>query len=178
MGFAQRIGFTGFAELKMELVDLLKKRLRTADAKEIQKSFTETCWTRRALEIANIEKAVELPSTARRSHRVAEALTTPEYTYTFGMGVSAHLAELAAYTLTQIGIRAICLSPRYSSPREQLVTLKPGDLVLVFSFPPYSKQSPAPDLGRGHLRCPHGGNLRPAHRSRRRARALGLRRQE
>ena len=46
------------------------------------------------------------------------------------MGVSAHLAEIAAYTLTQIGLRATCLSTRFTSPREQLLGLKPGDVVV------------------------------------------------
>ena len=60
--------------------------------------------------------------------------------FTFGMGVSAHLADLAAYTLLQVGVRAHCLSTRFSSPREQLVALTADDLLLVLSLPPYSRQ--------------------------------------
>ena len=139
--FAQRIGYSGFGELKMELVELLQNRLGSADSNEDSEVLHEDVLDSvAALEIRNIDKTVE--ATDRETfHRVAEALFSSQFTYTFGMGVSAHLAELAAYTLTQIGLRATCLSPRFTSPREQLVAVKPGDVVVVFSFPPYSRQS-------------------------------------
>jgi DNA-binding MurR/RpiR family transcriptional regulator len=139
--FAQRIGYSGFGELKMELVELLQNRLGSLDDDESSEVLHEdTLDSVAALEIRNIEKTVE--STDRKTFsNVSEALFASRFTYTFGMGVSAHLAELAAYTLTQIGLRATCLSPRFTSPREQLVAVHPGDLVVVFSFPPYSRQS-------------------------------------
>jgi DNA-binding MurR/RpiR family transcriptional regulator len=56
------------------------------------------------------------------------------------MGVSAHLAELAAYNLLQVGLHTHNLSTRFSSPLEQLVAAKLTDLVMVFSLPPYSRQ--------------------------------------
>ena len=139
--FAQRIGYSGFGELKMELVELLQNRLRKSDADEAgEKLHEDMLDSVAALEIRNIEKTVEATDRETFS-RVAEALFASQLTYTFGMGVSAHLAELAAYTLTQIGLRATCLSTRFTSPREQLVAVSPGDVVVVFSFPPYSRQS-------------------------------------
>jgi DNA-binding MurR/RpiR family transcriptional regulator len=139
--FAQRIGFSGFGELKMELVELLQNRLAEPVEEEYAEELHEDVLDSvAALEIRNIEKTVE--STDRATFkRVAEELFASQYTYTFGMGVSAHLAELAAYTLTQIGLRSSCLSTRFTSPREQLVAVQPGDLVVVFSFPPYSRQT-------------------------------------
>ena len=62
--------------------------------------------------------------------------------FTFGLGISACLAELAAYIFTEHGLRATCLSTRYTSPRDQLVFLRQTDVVLAFSFPPYSRQTP------------------------------------
>ena len=141
MRFAQRIGYSGFGELKMELVELLQNRLRKSDADEAgEKLHEDMLDSVAALEIRNIEKTVEATDRETFS-RVADALFASQFTYTFGMGVSAHLAELAAYTLTQIGLRATCLSTRFTSPREQLVAVSPGDMVVVFSFPPYSRQS-------------------------------------
>jgi DNA-binding MurR/RpiR family transcriptional regulator len=139
--FAQRIGFSGFGELKMELVEILQNRLVKPDDQEfVEELHEDVLDSVAALEIRNIEKTVD--ATDRETFaRVAEALFASEFTYTFGMGVSAHLAELAAYTLTQIGLRASCLSTRFTSPREQLVGLKSGDVVVVFSFPPYSRQT-------------------------------------
>jgi DNA-binding MurR/RpiR family transcriptional regulator len=138
--FAQRIGFSGFSELKAALVELLQTRLASASdggQEELCEGMLDTV---AALEISNIERTIE---TVDRSvfATVAEAVFAAQHTYTFGMGVSAHLADLAAYTLTQAGVRATALSTRFTSPREQTVFLLPTDLLIVFSFQPYSKQS-------------------------------------
>jgi DNA-binding MurR/RpiR family transcriptional regulator len=72
---------------------------------------------------------------------VGEAVFGADHVYAFGMGVSAHLAEIACYNLTQIGLRATALSNRFTSPREQLVALREDDLLIALSFPPYSRQT-------------------------------------
>ena len=138
--FAQRIGYPGFSELKMELVDLLQTRLTNGDEGAQEIVSEDLLQSVASLEIANIGRTLD--SLDRESFSsVAEALFASDRVYTFGMGVSALLAELAAYTLLQVGVRASCLSTVFSSPREQLVGIRPGDLVMVFSLPPYSKQS-------------------------------------
>jgi len=138
--FAQRLGYPGFSELKMELVDLLQNRLGSESAADTERVAEDLLETVATLEIGNIGRTVE---SLDREHfsEVAEALFESERVHTFGMGVSALLAELAAYTLLQVGIRASCLSTSFSSPREQLVGVGPEDIVVVMSFPPYSRQS-------------------------------------
>jgi DNA-binding MurR/RpiR family transcriptional regulator len=138
--FAQRIGYEGFSELKMDLVELLQDRLAGADPTEDPELAEEVLDSVASLEIANIRRSVErLDRQAFR--QVAEAIYRAEHTYTFGMGVSAHLAEIAAYSLVQIGVRAVPMSTRFSAPAEQLVTMGTGDLCLALSFPPYSRQT-------------------------------------
>ena len=138
--FGQRIGFSGFAELKTALVELLQERLGVeddGDAEEIGEDLLEAV---AAHEARNIRRTVD--SIDREVFgAIAERIFTADQVYTFGMGISAHLAELAAYTLVQIGIPAHPLSTGYSSPREQLVSLRSDDLLLVVSLPPYSRQS-------------------------------------
>lgn len=139
--FAKRIGFAGFSDLKMVLVDLLRQQLPAAGDDTSNAPVSDDVLTTVArLEVTNIERSIEAIDRAVFD-AAAEAVHQAPHTYTFGMGVSAHLAELAAYTLTQIGVRARCFSTRYSSPREQLVVVEPNDLVIVLSFPPYSKQT-------------------------------------
>ena len=139
--FSQRIGFSGFSELKVALVDLLQLRLAADPSDQPAEDLGEDVLNAvAALEISNIERSVGAIDRSVFA-AVAEALYAADHTFTFGMGVSAHLAELAAYTLTQTGVRASCLSTRFTSPREQAVALRAGDAVVVFSFPPYSKQS-------------------------------------
>jgi DNA-binding MurR/RpiR family transcriptional regulator len=138
--FAQRIGYEGFSDLKMALVEILQQRLgpeATPPEIDADGDVLEAVAT---LEIANIRRSVDVLDRAVFA-AVAESVFSATHTYTFGLGVSAHLAELAAYTLTQIGVRATPLSTRFSSPVEQAVALRPGDLLLVLSFPPYSRQT-------------------------------------
>jgi DNA-binding MurR/RpiR family transcriptional regulator len=138
--FAQRLGYEGFSELKMDLVELLKGRLAGADQVDGPEVADDVLESVASLETANIRASVDRLD--RRSFQeVAEAIFRADHTYTFGMGVSAHLAELAAYSLVQVGVRAVALSTRFSAPAEQLVTLTERDLCLALSFPPYSRQT-------------------------------------
>jgi DNA-binding MurR/RpiR family transcriptional regulator len=139
--FAQRIGYAGFSELKMDLVELLQNRLgNSADEGGDPELGDDVLQSVAELESSNIARTVE------GLHRdvfkgVAEAIFRAGHTFTFGMGISAHLAQLAAYTLTQVGVRTTPLSTSFSTPREQLIAMQASDLLLVFSFPPYSRQS-------------------------------------
>lgn len=138
--FAQRLGYPGFSELKMELVEMLQSRLGGETEKADDEVSDDLLASVATLEITNIGRTVE--SLDRRLFReVAESLFGAGHVYSFGMGVSAILAELAAYALLQVGVRASCLPTIFSSPREQLVGIEAGDLVMVISLPPYSRQS-------------------------------------
>jgi DNA-binding MurR/RpiR family transcriptional regulator len=138
--FAQRLGYPGFSELKIELVEMLQSRLDTGTGEADEHLADDILASVANLEVTNIGRTVE--SLDRRIYtEVAESLFSAERVHTFGMGVSALLAELAAYTLLQVGLRASCLPTFFSSPREQLVGIDSGDLVLAISLPPYSRQS-------------------------------------
>ncbi len=139
--FAQRIGYAGFADLKMDLVDLLQERLGSSDDElPSADEGDDVLDSVGALEIANIRRTIDGLDRSTFG-AVADAVFTADHTFTFGMGVSAHLAELGAYSLVQVGVRASHLSTRFSSPLEQLVAMRPGDLVIALSFPPYSSQT-------------------------------------
>jgi DNA-binding MurR/RpiR family transcriptional regulator len=138
--FAQRLGYPGFSELKMELVDLLQNRLTLGEDDPTDPVVEDLLASVASLEITNIGKTVD--SVDRNDFAdVADALFEADRVHTFGMGVSALLAELASYTLLQVGVSATCLSTAFSSPREQLVGVGADDVVVVFSLPPYSRQS-------------------------------------
>jgi DNA-binding MurR/RpiR family transcriptional regulator len=138
--FAQRIGYPGFSELKMELVDMLQSRLNRSGDESTEVVAEDVLAVVATLEATNIGRTVE---GLDRGHfrQAAEALFLADSVYTFGMGISSLLAELAAYNLLQIGVRATSLSNRFTSAREQLVGMGDNDLLLVISLPPYSRQS-------------------------------------
>ena len=138
--FGQRIGFTGFAELKMAFVELLQDRLgvdEDRDADSLGDDLLKSIATHEARNIRLTVESIDREIFAA----IADLVFSADHVYTFGMGISAYLAELAAYTLVQVGVAAHPMSTGFSSPREQLVALKKGDLVLVISLPPYSRQS-------------------------------------
>jgi DNA-binding MurR/RpiR family transcriptional regulator len=138
--FSQRIGYTGFAELKVALVELLQNRLGVSngpDRDQVTDDILEAVATHEGRNIRLTVEKIDREIFAT----IADLVFSADHVYTFGLGISAHLAELAAYTLVQIGIPAHALSTGYSSPAEQLVTLDKDDLLLVISLPPYSRQT-------------------------------------
>jgi DNA-binding MurR/RpiR family transcriptional regulator len=138
--FAQRIGYNGFSELKMDLVELLQDRLGGAAPSEPSELPGDVLEQVAGLEITNVQRSLKAIDRTVFAE-VGEAVFGADHVYAFGMGVSAHLAEIACYNLTQIGLRATPLSTRFTSPREQLVTLREQDLLIALSFPPYSRQT-------------------------------------
>ena len=142
--FCQRIGYSGYSDLKMALVDLAREEMKAtstdfsmANSAEVSKDFLAAMGK---LEQHNIERTVE--NIDRRSFgQVAASIFKADHVYTFGLGISAYLADFAAYLFTEYGLRSSCLGTRYTSPREQLVVLRPSDLLIAFSLPPYSKQT-------------------------------------
>lgn len=133
----QSIGFKGFSDMKMAVVENLREE-RSAEppagpATDVLEAVAE-------LERHNIRSTLDGIDRAA-FERVAALLFEADHVFTFGLGISAHLAELAAYLFTEHGLRANRFATHFTSPREPLVTMRPGDLLMVFSFPPYSRQT-------------------------------------
>lgn len=143
--FAQRLGYAGFAELRSELLGALRDRLFSSrDAASAEGAAAseadDTLANVARLEMDNIRRSTdEIDREAFR--RAAVAVLRADHVFAFGLGISAHLAGLLAYLLGQIGIRATPLATNLSSPLEALVSLRPSDLLAVFSLPPYSAQT-------------------------------------
>lgn len=139
--FAQRLGFSGFTELKMALVDLVQERLAAADpgggVHELPEDVLDAV---AALETGNIQRTLN-GIDRRLFDGVARMIVAADHVYAFGMGISSYLVDLACYNLMQVGIRAVALSARSTSPCEPVVLMSERDVVLVLSFPPYSRQS-------------------------------------
>ena len=139
----QSIGFTGFSDMKMEVVENLREEMHSPSA-SLEK--TSDAAANDVLEaVAELERH-NIDSTLKNIDRitfenVAATLFQADHIFTFGLGISAHLAELAAYLFTEHGLRANSFGTHFTSPREQLVTMRESDVLMVFSFPPYSRQT-------------------------------------
>ena len=140
----QRIGFSGFSDMKMAVVDSLREEMHSSSTydDDALKSSEEVNILEAvaALEHHNISTTLENID-LRAFQGAATILFEADHIFTFGLGISAHLAELASYLFTEHGLRANSISTHFTSPREQLVTMRDSDVLFVFSFPPYSRQT-------------------------------------
>ncbi len=142
--FCQRIGYSGYSDMKTALVDALRNEMQEAADSSAEPATADISRDALAavaqLEQHNIRRLVAgIDKQAFRS--VAAALFKADHIFTVGFGISAYHADFASYLFTEHGLRSTCLATRFTSPREQLITLRPSDLVVAFSFPPYSKQT-------------------------------------
>ncbi|UCH10033.1 MAG: MurR/RpiR family transcriptional regulator [Fidelibacterota bacterium] len=138
--FAQRIGFSGYGDLK-EAISLV-----------LQESFKKNVFP----SMAGLGDDV-LSSVARQDlqdindtlvgldrddfNRTIELILQADIVYTAGLGVSYLLAQLLAYQLNQAGIESRSLQRGSTSFLEQLLFAGEEDLLIVLSYPPYSKET-------------------------------------
>lgn len=138
----QSIGYQGFSELKMAMVESLHAESSSNPVIEPG----DDNGLRDALQLSagqdrhNLSKTLDSIDQAA-FRRVAAAIFEADHIFTWGLGISAHLAGLAAYLFTEQGLRAHALDHRFSTPKEPLIGLRGSDLVLAFSFPPYSRET-------------------------------------
>ncbi len=141
--FAQRTGFSGYSELRDAIAESLQTQLSgkmifplfdkqkvdedllTAVANQDIRNINDTLTL---IERENFRKAVKEIGKANR-------------VFTAGLGISYLLAEILAYQLTQVGIDASVFKHDYTIFHEQIMFLNKKDLVIAFSFPPYSKET-------------------------------------
>ncbi|TFH00511.1 MAG: MurR/RpiR family transcriptional regulator [Calditrichales bacterium] len=141
--FAQRIGFSGFSELREQIAETLQNHIEnkeifvlsqdsslsgdilTSVAKQDISNINETL---AALERTQFDSAVDLILNASR-------------VFTMGLGISNLMSQILAYQLNQIGYQAQAFRHDCTYFTEQVVFLQPKDILIGFSFPPYSKET-------------------------------------
>jgi DNA-binding MurR/RpiR family transcriptional regulator len=145
MRVVQKLGYQGLSELKKGLKRNLREDLSPLEQFTRQLGTTEPA---RLSEVATIGRQ-ETRNIAATLHLLDEAtfrkavaiLCRANVVYVLGVGVSSHLAGLAAFVLQHIGLRGFALQHTGLSLAEQLVRAGKGDALLAFSFPPYSPQT-------------------------------------
>ncbi|MGD8780264.1 MAG: MurR/RpiR family transcriptional regulator [Ignavibacteria bacterium] len=141
--FSQRAGFKGFSELRDAIAGSLQKELYN---KEIFPLFEKRKGKEDLLvevanhEIKNINDTLNLVERKTFSY-VIDRISKSGRVFTAGLGISYLLAEILAYQLTQVGISSSVLQHSHTLFNEQIMFLNPKDLLVVFSFPPYSKET-------------------------------------
>lgn len=141
--FSQRIGFTGFSELRDEIANSLQHHLNNKqnfplfDIKNVEEDILTSVAN---LDIKNINDTLTIIE-REVFDRSIDIILNSNRVYTAGLGISYLLAEILAYQLTQVGTDATVFKHTYTLFHEQILYMNKNDLLFTFSFPPYSKET-------------------------------------
>lgn len=140
--FARVLGFEGYLEMRNHLMDLLKEKLSPVDkyrATISKKNEYEDSLGKVAHQVVkNINQTLNLNPLQEFKH-IVEHILEADTIYCIGMGISRHMADIMAYLLTLYMKKAIAISNDTLSFKEQIILLTKEDLIIAFSFPPYSR---------------------------------------
>ncbi len=141
--FAQRVGFKGFLEMREEIGQNLQSLIQKKEIFTLVDSIelkNDTLTYVANQDIDNINDTVSLID--RKSFNASiSTILKAERVFTAGLGISYLLSEILSYQLNQIGISSFNLRHDNSSFKEQLIYFGKNDILIVFSFPPYSVET-------------------------------------
>lgn len=141
--FSQRTGFKGFSDLRDSITGSLQKELHNKEVFPLfeKRKVEDDLLTEVAnQDIKNINDTLNLIERSTFNY-VIDRISKSERVFTAGLGISYLLSELLAYQLTQVGISSSVLQHSHTLFNEHILFLNPKDLLIVFSFPPYSKET-------------------------------------
>jgi DNA-binding MurR/RpiR family transcriptional regulator len=141
--FAQSLGYKGFTELQNEILDAVQSTIRSPE--KYSRSLSElkpdeTLGRVAEHEIRNITRTVRYVDRSTFSRGV-DALLSAKRVFTMGIGISSLLAEVMSYELNQVGLDAQPLTSGRMRFVEHLALAGRDDVVVAFSFPPYSRET-------------------------------------
>ena len=141
--FAQSVGFTGFSELRDAVSESLKKHLNKneifplIDKSRLDNDILSSV---AKLDVKNINDTLTMIDRDTFDNAI-DLIIRSKRVFTAGLGISYLLAEILSYQLTQVGIDASALKHTHTLFHEQIMYMKKDDLLICFSFPPYSKET-------------------------------------
>ena len=141
--FAQQIGFKGYSELKEAIADSLQNHLSNMEIFPLydkSKGEKDILTSVANMDIKNINDTL---STFDREvfDSAVDMILKAERVFTGGLGISYLLAEILAHHLTQVAVNASAFKNNYLPFHEQIALLNRKDLIILFSFPPYSRDT-------------------------------------
>jgi len=142
--FAQLLGYRGYKELKETLSSSLKAQLSPTARYHL--AVAETGKSPDVLKLASRNVISNIHETIRSidTHIFAAAVDSiiaADQIYCIGLELSSHLAQLMTFLLRQYSYNAQHLSLDYFRYEEQVAFMNPRDLVIAFSFSPYSRET-------------------------------------
>ncbi|MGA2586260.1 MAG: MurR/RpiR family transcriptional regulator [Candidatus Aminicenantales bacterium] len=141
--FAQHLGFTGFQQFRLHMLNEAKEEMMPEDRFKLlspKENQISTVLKIAELEVKSINDTLQQLDRAVFKRFIA-GLNKGRCVYSLGIGISSLLARLSAYQLNQAGLKTHFCAKDEHSFLEKLIHLTPKDVLLAFSFPPYSKET-------------------------------------
>jgi len=139
---AQSLGFSGFLELRSKLMAGVQSALQFPEKFPLLEGpdHKEALTTVARQDVRNINQTINHID-RKVFHDVSEMVLRARHVYTLGLGISSLMSQILAYSLNQVAVRASALVHDYETFLEQIVFVSPADLLVAFSFPPYSRET-------------------------------------
>ena len=142
--FAQLLGYRGYKELKETLSSYLKAQLSPTARYHL--AVAEQGKSPDVLKLASQNVISNIHETIRSVEPLVfiaavESIIAAERIYCIGLELSSHLSQLMTFLLRQYSYNAQHLSLDYFRYQEQVAFMNPQDLVIAFSFSPYSRET-------------------------------------
>ncbi|MGB9663979.1 MAG: MurR/RpiR family transcriptional regulator [Ignavibacteria bacterium] len=141
--FAQRLGFKGYSEFRAELLKSLQKNLKKLEmfpAIKVDELKEHTLVAIANQDIKNINETLQLIN-KEKFDAVIDLILRSDRVFTMGLGISYLLSQILSYQLNQVGIDSHFLRNDSSSFFDQILFLTNKDLLIAFSFSPYSVET-------------------------------------
>lgn len=142
--FSRVLGYQGYLEFRNHLMELLKESLSPAE--KFKATISKKAEYQDPLHqiahqvVQNINLSLQQNDIKDFKHIVTH-LREADNVYCMGLGISKYLAEIMSYQLKLYLKRSFAMSGDSLSFAEQIMLLTPRDLIIAFSFPPYSRQT-------------------------------------
>jgi DNA-binding MurR/RpiR family transcriptional regulator len=141
--FARRVGFDGFSELRDAIAEIFQNQMNSDGFFTLfdKHKAEEDLLTEVAnLDIQNINNTLNMVE-RKTFDKIISSMSNANRVFTAGLGISYLLAEILAYQLTQVGIDSSVLKHTHTTFHEQVLFMNKKDILIVLSFPPYSKET-------------------------------------
>lgn len=146
---AQALGYNGFHEMRITFLEEIQNNLEPIH--RYKKYLSETLdasppHSLNFLQLISDETVNNINTTLRlidggQYRKAVHLIEGAPHLYSMGVGISCCLAEMAAYLFTRVSIKSNYLMCGHISFTEQIINLSKDDVIIAFSFPPYSKET-------------------------------------
>ncbi len=135
---AQRLGYAGYPAMREDVVNILKTEMNRDHVSRIETLEGDVLSMVANQDVQDINETLKQINRSDFSSAV-DSILTAKRVYTAGLGISNLMSEILAYQLNQVGIAASSLRAGTTSFLEQLAFFEKTDLLITFSYPPYSE---------------------------------------